>query len=152
MRSARRIAFTAGIAALAAGTAGGTIAVGGGLGGSSAPHGAVAAVEGTIVSQPAAAAPASPAPNATARGAVLGFFAALRAGDYARACDQLLQSQGCEEGLAATNAGVTDYRLRAIDVAGRKARVDAVADGIDARFVLERRDTRWWISELVLDP
>ena len=153
MSRARRLAFLAGICALTAASAAVTVGVARVVAegsASAAPQAAVAAVQKTLVVQPAAA--AAPRANTTARSAVLGFLNALQAGDYARACDQLLQRAGCEDGLAASNAGVTDFRLVAADVDGASATVDAVADGVDARFVLERRGARWWIAELVLDP
>ena len=108
---------------------------------------AVAGAQKTIVPSVATTQPRRTTPRRT----VVQFLDALRDGDYARACDQILRAAGCEDQLAATNAGVTDFRLVATKVRGTNAVVDAIADGMPTRFTLLRRSARWWIAALAID-
>ena len=152
MTTGRRLAFGTAFLALALGAATATLAIAS-LASGSEERGAVAAVEKTIV-KPAPAVQAKamrPQRNEDAERTVVGFLKALRDGDYARACDRLLRPEGCEEGLAATNAGVREFRLVDTKVKGAEATVKAVADGMNTRFTLRLRDARWWIADLFID-
>jgi hypothetical protein len=152
MTRSRRIAFVAGFVVLAVGTSAATIGLVRLMGDSRQPAAVAAAPapsKGAVKAVRHTAVAATPSGKGV-RQIVVGFLAALRDGDYARACDQLLDRRGCEDGLAATNAGVTAFRVTDSRIAGGQATVVAVADGLRARFTLLKRSERWWISALEL--
>jgi hypothetical protein len=151
MTRRRRLAFVVSLAAIALASAAATVGVAALVSPDAGPlperatrpAAAVAGAQKTIVR-----AHVHPRPAGDARQTVIGFLTALKDGDYARACDLLLRADGCEEQLAATNAGVAEYRLVGSRVAGSEAVVEAIADGMDTRFTLLRRSARWWIASL----